>query len=99
MMIGDPDPVYVQARAALLDAAEALTPHLDSIVLVGAQAVYLHTGSADLAVAEFTTDADFSLDPTDLGDSPLIDSLLRAKGSCLANILVVGQVLPESMLT
>jgi hypothetical protein len=80
MMIGDPDPVYVQARAALLDAAEALTPHLDSIVLVGAQAVYLHTGSADLAVAEFTTDADFSLDPTDLGDSPLIDSLLRAKG-------------------
>ena len=79
-MIGDPDPVYVQAREALLDAADALAPHLDSIVLVGAQAIYLHTGSADLAVAEFTTDADFSLDPTDLDDSPLIDSLLRSKG-------------------
>ena len=79
-MIGDPDPVYVQARSALLDAADALQPHLESIVLVGAQAIYLHTGSADLAVAEFTTDADFSLDPTDLDDSPLIDFLLRSKG-------------------
>lgn len=79
-MSGDPDPVYVQARAALLDAADALIPHLDSIVLVGAQAIYMHTGSADLAVAEFTTDADFSVDPLSLSDSPLIDSLLRAKG-------------------
>jgi len=36
----------------LLDALEALEPHLDAIVLVGAQAVCLHTSDTDLAVAE-----------------------------------------------
>ena len=40
---------------------DALEPHLDAIVLVGAQAVYLHTADTDLAVA-----------PGDLADSPLI---------------------------
>ena len=79
-MSGEPDALYVQARSVLLDAAEALAPHLDSIVLVGAQAVYMHTGSADLAVAEYTTDADLGIDPTNLGDEPLIDPLLRSKG-------------------
>jgi hypothetical protein len=54
---------YVAARRALLDALEALREHIDSIVVVGAQAVYLHTGAAELAVAEFTTDADLALDP------------------------------------
>jgi hypothetical protein len=42
----------------LLDALVALEPHIDALVLVGAQATYLHTGDADLAVAEYTTDAD-----------------------------------------
>jgi hypothetical protein len=42
----------------LLDALVALEPHIDALVLVGAQAIYLHTGDADLAVAEYTTDAD-----------------------------------------
>ena len=79
-MTGSPDPLYVQARAVLLDAAAALSPHLDSIVLVGAQAIYLHTGSADLAVAEYTTDADLGIDPTHLAAAPLIDPLLRARG-------------------
>ncbi len=55
-MSGVPDPLYVEARRVLLDAAEALAAHFDSIVLVGAQAIYLHTGTADFAVAEFTTD-------------------------------------------
>ena len=79
-MSGEPDPLYAQARSVLLDAAEALAPHLDSIVLVGAQAIYMHTGSADLAVAEYTTDADFGIDPKSLADTPLIDPLLRSKG-------------------
>ena len=48
-MPGAPDLLYVLARKALLDAAEALAAHLDSIVLVGTQAVYVHTGEADLA--------------------------------------------------
>lgn len=79
-MPGDPDPLYVRARAALLDALVALEPHLDALVLVGAQAIYLHTGDADLAVAEYTTDADFGVGPDDLADSPLLGDLLTAHG-------------------
>ena len=56
-MSGLPDPLYVQARRVLLDATDALADQLDAIVLVGAQAIYLRTGDADLAVAEYTTDA------------------------------------------
>ena len=79
-MNGDVDEQYVRARTALLDAAEVMRPHLDAIVLVGAQAIYLHTGDADLAVAEFTTDADFSVEPAQLGDTPLLDQLLLSSG-------------------
>lgn len=79
-MPGEPDPLYVRARAALLDALNALEPHLDAVVLVGAQAIYMHTGDADLAVAEYTTDADFSVSPGDLADSPLLGDLLSAGG-------------------
>ena len=81
-MPGDPDPLYVSARSVLLDAADALVDHLDAIVLVGAQAVYLHTGEADLfdTVAQYTTDADFSINPHDLSDSPLLADLLRKGG-------------------
>jgi hypothetical protein len=79
-MTGEPDPLYVRARAALLDALEALEPHLDAVVLVGAQAIYLHTGDADLGVAQYTTDADFSISPGDLADSPLLGDLLAAGG-------------------
>lgn len=45
-MSGAPDLLYVRARNALLDAAEALAEQLDAVVLVGAQAVYLHTGDS-----------------------------------------------------
>lgn len=48
------------------------------MVLVGAQAIYMHTGLADLAVAEHTTDADFSVSPDDLADSPLLGDLFSA---------------------
>ena len=56
-MPGAVDPLYVRARTALLDALDALEPHLDALVLVGAQAVCLHTSDTELAVAEYTTDA------------------------------------------
>jgi hypothetical protein len=79
-VLGEPDEQYVRARAALLEAAAALAPHLDSIVLVGAQAMYLHTGAADLVVAEFTIDADFSLEPSLLSDEPLLAELLEEHG-------------------
>jgi hypothetical protein len=77
---GEPDPLYVRARGALLDAVEALGVHRDAIVLVGAQAIYLHTGDAGLAVAEYTTDADFTVSPGELADTPLISDLLTARG-------------------
>jgi hypothetical protein len=41
---GEVDPLYIQARRVLLDVLDALGSHRQSIVLVGAQAVYLHTG-------------------------------------------------------
>jgi hypothetical protein len=79
-MLGVPDPLYVRARSALLDTTEALGAHLDAVVLVGAQAIYLHTGDADLAVAEYTTDADFAISPVELAGAPLLHDLLQAAG-------------------
>jgi hypothetical protein len=79
-MPGVPDPLYVRARAALLEAVDALGPQCGAVVLVGAQAVYLHTGDADLAVAEYTTDADFAVSPADLADGPLLGDLFTAHG-------------------
>ena len=79
-MSGGLDPLYVRARAALLDVADALTEQLDAVVLVGAQAIYLHTGHTDFAVAEYTTDADFCLVPAVLTDVPLLPELFEARG-------------------
>ena len=79
-MPGVPDPLYVRAHAALLDTVEALSCHRNALVLVGAQAVYLHIGDADLAVTEYTTDADCTVSPADLADTPLLADLLGARG-------------------
>jgi len=73
-------PEYVAARRVLLDAAAALGDHRDNLVLVGAQAVYHHTGDADVNVPLLTTDADFAVDTTDLQDAPEIGGLLRTAG-------------------
>jgi Nucleotidyltransferase len=75
---GVPDPQYVVARTVLLDALEALGTQREAIVVVGAQAIYLHTGTVELAVPEFTIDADLTIDPTLLRDVPEIESALRA---------------------
>ncbi|MFH1329225.1 MAG: hypothetical protein ABIJ48_00990 [Actinomycetota bacterium] len=75
-----PDAAYVRARTALLDTLEALAPHLNALVLVGAQAVYLHTGDADLSVAGHTTDADLAVDPDVVADEPLIGEALLGAG-------------------
>jgi hypothetical protein len=77
-MPGAPDPLYVAARRALLDALAALQEHLASVVLVGAQAVYVHAGEADLVIAPFTTDGDLAIDPRTLASQPLLEVALRA---------------------
>ena len=77
-MSGAPDPLYVLARRTLLDGLEALRPHLHSLVVVGAQAIYEHTGPADLAVAESTTDADLAITPELLAEVPTLTELLEA---------------------
>ena len=69
-------------RIALLDAADALSEQLDVVVLVGAQAIHLHTGDADFATAEYTTDTDFCVAPAELDDTPLsTETAGRARGS------------------
>jgi hypothetical protein len=77
------DPRYVAARRALLDALVALKPHAAAVIIAGAQAVYLHTGAGDLAVAPFTTDADLALDPEELESDPLLEEAMRRAGFAL----------------
>ena len=76
-MSGEAPPEYVSARRTLLDVLEALKAHLDAIVLVGAQAIYQFTGDSDLPIAEFTTDADLSINPQLLASTPLLMQAMK----------------------
>jgi hypothetical protein len=82
-MSGDTDPLYRAARSVLLDALEALHDHRSSIVLVGAQAIYVHAGEADIAMPAFTSDGDLALDPRDLGREPALEAAMKARGFAL----------------
>lgn len=75
--------LLVQARAALLDALAALREHRDAVVVIGAQAVYLRTPSAVVALAEATKDSDLAVDARVLGDEPLIEQAMRDAGFVL----------------
>lgn len=79
-MPGAPNPLYVAARRVLLDALTALDAHRDAIVLVGAQAVYVHASEADFAIAPFTTDADLAIDPRLLANEPLVEIVMGNAG-------------------
>jgi len=48
----------------LLDALFALAPYGAAIIVAGAQAIYLHTGDADFAIAPSTIDSDFVINPS-----------------------------------
>lgn len=72
--------LLIAARAALLDALDALAGHLDALVLIGAQAVYLHTGAAPVALAEATKDSDLAIDPRVLSDDPLLEEAMADAG-------------------
>lgn len=76
--IGGADPLYTLARRVLLDALDALGAQREALILVGAQAVYIHTGPAGMAVAEHTTDADIALDPQFLTADPTLENAILA---------------------
>ena len=78
MTVVDYDPLYVAARSVLLDALNALGPQREAVIVVGAQAVYLRTGDAGIAVTPYTTDADLVLAPDRLTDEPRVEELMRA---------------------
>lgn len=78
--ISDFDELYRLARHVLLDALDALGQHRDAIVVVGAQAIYLRVGDADLAVTPYTTDGDLVVDPARLGEIPPLERALTNAG-------------------
>ncbi len=71
------DDLLKESRGALLDALEALHEHSDSVIVIGAQAIYLHTGAADVPLAEFTKDSDLALDSRSLAGNLLIEDLMQ----------------------
>ena len=71
---------YTLARRVLLDALDALAEQRDALILVGAQAIYLHTGALELAVAAATFDADLAIDPALLKSAPALADALQAAG-------------------
>lgn len=76
-----PPDEYVLARSVLLDALEALEPQIESLVLVGAQAIYLHTGpDTTTGVANTTTDADVALDTALISADPEFTRALEDAG-------------------
>lgn len=53
------------------------------MILIGAQAIYLRTGSAAFALAEATKDADLAIDARTLGEDPLLEEAMTAAGFIL----------------
>lgn len=77
---GDSSDLLIEARSALLDALEALSAQRDAVIVIGAQAIYLHTGNAVVALAEATKDSDLAVDPRALHSEPLLEeAMTRAK--------------------
>ena len=78
------EPEYVAARRVILDVLEALEAHRKAVVLVGAQAIYIHVGEGDLAVSPYTIDGDLVIDPRELADKPALAETLESAGFELA---------------
>ena len=74
------DELYVLARRVLLDALYALGAHRDAVIIVGAHAVYMRVGGADLAVAPYTTDGDLAIEPAALGETPPLEQAFTHAG-------------------
>src|SRR5215218_5636807 len=80
MNVPGADEALVASRRALLDALEALEPHREALVLIGAQAIYLWTGGAPVALAETTDDSDLAVDRRLLPDDPLLEEAMTGAG-------------------
>lgn len=76
---GDAD-LLVAARGVLLDALEALQAHRRSVIVIGAQAIYLHTRAVAVGLAEATKDSDLALDTRSLLDEPLLERAMTSAG-------------------
>ena len=76
--MADVSPLYAATRCALLDALDALASEHDGLVLVGAQAIFLHTGDVDEAITTETKDADLALDPAALHANPLLETAMTS---------------------
>jgi len=74
------DDLLVKARSALLDALGALNRQRDAVVVVGAQAIYLRSGQAHVAIAEATKDSDLAVDPRELPAEPLLEDAMKRAG-------------------
>ncbi|MEU5407489.1 GSU2403 family nucleotidyltransferase fold protein [Nocardia asteroides] len=69
-----------RTRTVLLDAIDALSEHRAAVIVIGAQAVYLHTGSLDIALPEMTKDSDVAINPVVLKDDPRLEAAMEAAG-------------------
>lgn len=93
------DELYRIARKVLIDALEALEPHREAIIVVGAQALYLQVGESELAVAPFTTDGDLAIDPALLAELPPLERALSDAGFIPGGRDAVGVWLARRSLT
>ena len=74
------DNLLAEARSALLDALHALDDHRDALIVIGAQAVYLRSGAAVVALAESTKDSDLAVNPRNLRDDPHLQDAMTGAG-------------------
>ena len=74
------DNLLAEARSALLDALHALDDHRDALIVIGAQAVYLRSGAAVVALAESTKDSDLAVNPLNLRDDPHLEDAMTGAG-------------------
>lgn len=76
---GDSDPLVV-ARRVLLDAIAALSDQRDALILIGAQAIYLQTGDAPVALPAATKDSDIAIDRRRLHPEPRLEEAMTGAG-------------------
>jgi len=67
-------------RRTLLDALGALDSQLDALVLIGAQAIYIWTAEARVALAATTNDSDLAVDRRLLADEPRLEEAMTQAG-------------------